>query len=74
MAYVDLKAVSRLLREFITRGPLAGAGFAEAGGRKAEDLQTFFQVLETLNYVRSETEFGGDRVRFLVYVALCDTG
>jgi predicted Zn finger-like uncharacterized protein len=70
MAYVDLKATGQLLRELITQGPLAGVGMSESGGRKAQDLQAFFQVLETLNYVRTETEFGRDRVRFLVYVAL----
>lgn len=70
MAYVDLKAVSRLVRQFITQDPLAGAGFAKSGGKRAQDLQAFLQILETLNYMWSETEFGGDRVRFLVYVSL----
>ena len=68
MAYVDLKAVSRLLRDLVAQGPLMG--FGDAVGRKAQDLQNILQVLETLNYVWTDAQFQNDRLTFLVYVAL----
>jgi predicted Zn finger-like uncharacterized protein len=70
MAYVDLKAISQMVKGFSPQAPLAGADLTESGNQKAEDLQAFLRILETLNYVRSEAEFDGDRVRFLAYVAL----
>jgi predicted Zn finger-like uncharacterized protein len=70
MAYVDLKAISQMVKGFSPQGPLAGADLTESGNQKAQDLQAFLRILETLNYVRSEAEIDGDRVRFLAYVAL----
>jgi hypothetical protein len=68
MTYVNLKAASRLLKGFSAQGMLRGA--AGTGSEREEDLQVFFRVLETLNYLWSAIEFEGDRLRFLFYVAL----
>lgn len=68
MAYVDLRAASRLFKGFTTQGSLAG--FTKSGGKGKQDLHAVFQILETLNYMWSTAEVDGDRLRFLVYVAL----
>jgi hypothetical protein len=70
MAYLDLQGISQLLDGMIAKGAWEGVGFTESRGKKAQDLLPYVKVLETLNYVRSETEFDRDRVRFLLYVGL----
>jgi len=68
MAYVNVRAISQLVRDFVPHSPLAS--FAESRVNGAQDLQALLRVLETLDYVWSETEFQGDRVRILIYLAL----
>ena len=68
LAYVNLKAVSRLARGLLTQGPLAG--FFTSNDKKSQDLLVLLQILETMNYVWSETDIETDRVRMVMYVAL----
>ena len=68
LAYVDLKAVSGLARGLLTQGPLAG--FFISDDKKAQDLLVLLQILETLNYVWSETDIETDHLRMVMYVAL----
>jgi len=68
LAYVNLKAVSRLARGLLTQGPFAG--FLTSNDKKAQDLLLLLQVLQTLNYVWGETDIETDRVRMMIYVSL----
>jgi hypothetical protein len=70
VVFLDLKTTTQLSRGVTLVGPLGGEVLTQSEGKKAEDLRQVFQLLESFDHVRTETEFGGDQVRFLVYLAL----
>jgi hypothetical protein len=69
MAYVDLKAISRVVGDPTPTRSLI-PGITRSDNERVQSLRTFCEILETLNYVWSETEFEGDRVRVLIHVGL----